>query len=121
KHTGYNEIANSCRSEEAEQYQYNGKEYEDSFGLNMYEYGARNYDPAVGRFFNIDNYAEKFSNMTPYQYAGNTPTYFIDKNGEYIYVYDEGQTYKFDAGKLYAKGEDGNWAEHTPKAGSFLE
>lgn len=121
QHQGYNDIANSNRSEEAEAYKYNGKEYEDALGLNMYEYGARNYDPAVGRFFNIDNYAEKFSDMTPYQYAGNTPTYFIDKNGEYIYVYDEGQTYKFDAGKLYAKGEDGNWAEHTPKAGSFLE
>src|SRR5690606_17547674 len=109
KHEGYNELPGA-----GYKYKYNGKEFEDNFGLNIYEYGARNYDPAVGRFFNIDNYAEKFSNMTPYQYAGNTPTYFIDKNGEYIYVYDEGQTYKFDAGKLYAKGEDGNWAEHTP-------
>lgn len=87
----------------------------------MYEYGARNYDPAVGRFFNIDNYAEKFLDMTPYQYAGNTPTYFIDENGEYIYVYDKGIKYKFDNGKLFGRDNEGNWAEHTPEAGSFLE
>ena len=118
---GYNNIANSCRSEEAEAYKFNGKEYEDALGLNMYEYGARNYDPAVGRFFNIDNYAEKFSDVTPYQYAGNTPTYFIDENGEYIYVYDKGIKYKFDNGTLYAPAEDGGWEEHTPAAGSFLD
>lgn len=121
QHAGYNDIANSCRNEEAEAYKYNGKDYEDSFGLNMYEYSARNYDPAVGRFFNIDNYAERFLDMTPYQYAGNTPTYFIDKNGEYIYIYDKGIKYKFDNGTLYAPAEDGGWIEHTPEAGSFLE
>ncbi len=87
----------------------------------MYEYGARNYDPAVGRFFSIDNYAESFLDLTPYQYAGNNPVYFIDKNGEYIYIWDEGKGYKFDGGKLFGKDENGNWAVHTPEAGSFLD
>ncbi len=87
----------------------------------MYEYGARNYDPAVGRFFTIDNYAESFLNLTPYQYAGNNPVYFIDKNGEYIYIWDEGKQYKFDGGKLFGPGENGEWTLYTPKAGSFLE
>ncbi|SFO40007.1 RHS repeat-associated core domain-containing protein [Paenimyroides ummariense] len=124
QHQGYNDIANSCRNEEAEAYKYNGKEYEDNFGLNMYEYGARNYDPAVGRFFNIDNYAEKFSNMTPYQYAGNTPTYFIDKNGDYIYVWDEGKRdyLKFENGKLYEQDKNGGYTiETTATSGSFAE
>ena len=87
----------------------------------MYEYGARNYDPAVGRFFNIDNYAESFLDLTPYQYAGNNSVYFIDKNGEYIYIWDEGKQYKFDGGKLFGQGENGEWTLYTPKAGSFLE
>lgn len=86
----------------------------------MYEYGARNYDPAVGRFFNIDNYAEKFFNMTPYQYAANNPVYFIDVNGDYIYIWNNGERYKFDAGKLFVLS-DKEWVEHTPEAGSFLE
>ena len=111
QHQGYNDITNSCHNEEAEQIKYNGKEYEDNFGLNMYEYGARNYDPAVGRFFNIDNYAEKFSNMKPYQYAGNTPTYFIDKNGEYIYVWDDGKRdyLKFEELRILEQNENNNF------------
>jgi RHS repeat-associated protein len=35
-------------------YQYNGKELQDELGLNMYAYGFRNYDPATGRWVNID-------------------------------------------------------------------
>lgn len=102
-------------------YAYGGKELNDELGLDLYDFGARNYDPAVGRFFNIDNYAEKFSDVTPYQYAANNPVYFIDVNGDYIYIMDKGTRYKFDSGKLFAKDDEGNWAEHTPEAGSFLE
>ena len=29
------------------QYKYNGKELQDELGHNMYDYGARNYDPAA--------------------------------------------------------------------------
>ena len=77
----YDDIANSCRSEEAEAIKYNGKEYEDSFGLNMYEYGARNYDPAVGRFFNMDKFAEK--TVETYQYTRNNPINKIEIAGHF--------------------------------------
>jgi RHS repeat-associated protein len=36
------------------QYMYNGKELQGEFGLNNYDFGARNYDPALGRWMNID-------------------------------------------------------------------
>jgi RHS repeat-associated protein len=36
------------------QYKYNGKEYQNELGLNFYDYGWRNYDPAIARWVNSD-------------------------------------------------------------------
>ena len=67
-------------------YKYNGKELDTKNGLNWYDYGARHYDPALGRFTTIDPMAEKYYSMSAYAYCGNNPVKYIDPDGKKIVV-----------------------------------
>jgi RHS repeat-associated protein len=62
-----------------QRYRFNGKEFSEDLGL--YDYGARWYDPAIGRFTTIDPLADQFANQSPYHYAYNNPLRFIDPDG----------------------------------------
>jgi RHS repeat-associated protein len=62
-------------------YKYNGKELQDELGLNVYDYGARNFDPALGRWMNIDVLSEASRRFSPYAYAMDNPVFFIDPDG----------------------------------------
>jgi RHS repeat-associated protein len=52
-------------------YEYNGKELNEDFGLNLSDYGARWYDAAVGRWWSVDPMAEKFLSKSSYNYCLN--------------------------------------------------
>ena len=64
-----------------QQYKYNGKEFDGTFGLNTYDYGARQHDPILARWDRLDPLCEKYYGVSPYNYCHNNPINAVDPDG----------------------------------------
>jgi RHS repeat-associated protein len=73
---------------------YNGKELQDDLNLYWYDYGARFYDPELGRWHSVDPLASDYPSWTPYHYVHNNPIVLIDPTGM------SADWYQSDAGNL---------------------
>ncbi|MEO0556459.1 MAG: RHS repeat-associated core domain-containing protein [Bacteroidota bacterium] len=80
-HKGYNNNVSSLGNSVAKKYMFGGKEYQDELDLGWYDVSARNYDPALGRWMNLDPLAETMRRHSPYNYAFDNPIYYIDPDG----------------------------------------
>lgn len=70
----------------AYRYGFNGKEkdQENEFGnLTHYDYGARIYNPSIGRFLSQDPLSGEFAPWTPYHYAKDNPILRLDQTGKW--------------------------------------
>ena len=105
-------------------YKYNGKEFNNDFGLGWYHYGARWYAPDAPRWTTVDPLAEKYLAESPYNYVSQNPMNFTDptgmsKDGVGInncgdIIYDD----NIDDGKLYYFGNNSSTAMVNSTEGS---
>ena len=61
------------------------------FGLDLYDYGARFYDPLIGRFTTPDPLVEKYYSVSPYAYCKNNPINKIDPDRRDDYYTNDGR------------------------------
>jgi len=64
-------------------YGYNGKKNDNEvYGVgNWQDYGERMYNPRLARFPNVDPFTNQYPELTPYQFASNTPIQAVDFDG----------------------------------------
>ena len=86
-------------------YLFNAKELDEETGL--YYYGARYYNPRLGMFHNVDAFAERYPRFSPYNYAANSPSKYIEVNGDSVAVLNLGGTMGHSA--LLIQNKEGKW------------
>lgn len=81
QHKGYNDAVSGNVNHIANRFSFGGKEYGEELGLDWYDISARNYDPAIGRWMNLDPLADQMRRHSPYNYAFDNPIFFFDPDG----------------------------------------
>ncbi len=82
-------------------FRFGGKELDKMHGLEWYDFGARMYDPGLGRFTGMDSRAEDYYDTSPYVYCLNNPLKNIDPDGRG--VWSRGAKLLWHVGKSVAK------------------
>ena len=65
-----------------QKYLYTGKPFDDDDDIDLYYYGARYHDAALGRFTSVDPLASKYPGWSPYVYTLDNPLKYVDPDGK---------------------------------------
>ena len=85
---------NSMQTTSINRWRYNAKEEQDSVARLPYlDYGARLYDPVIGRWLHQDPEAAKYPHLSPYNFCGDNPVIFVDPQGRSYSDFDENGYY----------------------------
>ncbi|HBX85528.1 MAG TPA: hypothetical protein DEH40_12580 [Marinilabiliales bacterium] len=80
-------MASALYENNTNKYLYNGKELQDNLlgniNLDWYDYGARFYDPQLGRWTTKEPYAELVPGISLYAYCYNNPVNYIEPGGRW--------------------------------------
>ena len=68
----------------AQNYKYNGKELQHELSWNVEDYGARQYNPVIGRWLQVDPKADKYAGLSIYNFVADNPLNNIDQDGREI-------------------------------------
>jgi RHS repeat-associated protein len=98
-------------------YLYNGKELQSDFELGWYDYGARFYDPQIGRYHTIDPHGENYYDWTSFNYVANNPMNLVDPDGRDWYQDKSGNT-MWQKGSAEVEGYKNIGATHTQDFGN---
>jgi RHS repeat-associated protein len=93
-----------CWQSEEYRYGFNGKEKDNELKGegNSYDFGARIYDPRLGRWLSMDPKAEQRRWLSPYNFVQNNPLILIDPDGMLDRIYQD-----YETGEELGKIEDG--------------
>ena len=98
-------------------YKYNGKELDRMHGLDTYDYGARQYNPILGRWDRMDPLCEKYYSVSPYAYCGGNPVRYIDEHGDSLSLLGNNDDIKSTL-SVYNKGMGGYYQASTDANGN---
>lgn len=90
-------------------YLYQGKELQKELGLGIYDFQAREYDPAIGRTWQSDPHAEKYYNFSPYSWTANNPIHNIDPDGRDWYRFKDKIQWYDNSDKRYVDADGNKW------------
>ncbi len=65
-------------------YGFNGKEKSHEITNDAYDFGARIYDPRLGKWLSVDPLQQKYPDLSTYQFCANSPTSAKDPDGRLI-------------------------------------